>query len=178
MSLYIANENYELISQELVKALFNYCEETGLFTRKITTGTKAKVGSIAGSIGSSGYIYLEINGNRYRAHRVAWLYIHGKFSEYQLDHINHDRADNSINNLREVTNKENSYNSSIRSDNTTGYKGVSLDSRSNRYRAYITIDGKQKSLGYYSTAEEAALAYNRASKELFGEYRNENIIQC
>lgn len=176
MSLYIANENPELISQELVKALFEYCPDTGLFTRKITTGTKAKAGSIAGSLQDSGYILLEINGNTYRAHRIAWLYIYGKFPVEQLDHINRDRADNSIANLRECSSKENSYNTSVRSDNTTGYKGVSIDKRSGRYRAYITVSGKQKSLGYYSTPEEAAEAYNKAAAELFGEFRNENII--
>jgi hypothetical protein len=176
MALYINNEKEELISQDLVKALFAYCPDTGLFTRKITTGAKAKIGSVAGSIQDSGYVLLEINSNTYRAHRVAWLYMYGKFPVELLDHINRDKADNSIHNLREASKVQNSYNTSIRSDNSTGYKGVSIDKRSNRYRAYININGKQKSLGYYSTAEEAALAYNTAAEKYFGEFRNENII--
>jgi hypothetical protein len=176
MALYINNEKEEYISQELVKALFHYCPATGLFTRKITTGSKAKIGSIAGSMQESGYVLLEINGNRYRAHRVAWLYMYGKFPDGLLDHINRDKADNAINNLREASVQQNSQNRAVRLNSSTGYTGVSIDKRSNRYRAYITVDGRQKALGYYSTAEEAALAYNTAAKEHFGEFRNENII--
>jgi hypothetical protein len=175
VTLYTASEKEDLISQELVKALFSYSSETGIFTRKLTTGQKAQKGSIAGSLQPSGYILLEINGNTYRAHRVAWLYMYGEFPDRAIDHIDRDRANNSIANLRLATAQENIRNSGLRTDNSTGYRGVSLDKRSGRYRAYIYLDGKQKSLGYHSTAEDAAAAYNEAAKKLFGEFKSETI---
>lgn len=173
-----ANENAEFITQDLVKALFTYCPIQGTFTRLITTGTKAKQGSIANCDTDSGYQTLEINGHRYRAHRVAWLYVYGIFPSEYLDHIDRNRSNNSISNLREATVTQNSGNTKVRADNSTGYKGVSLDKRSGRYRAYITINKKQKSLGYFSTAEEAAEAYNSAAATHFGEFKNENTILC
>lgn len=180
MAIYVNRENEELISVELLKALWNYDPNTGIFTRLLTTGTKAKKGSTACTI-ESGYVTMIINGNTYRAHRLAWLYCFGEFPVDILDHINGVRDDNRLDNLRECTVQENSYNSKVKSDNTTGYKGVSLDKRSGRYRAYITVDGKQKSLGYHSSAEEASLAYNEAAKLLHsGFYKdistNESII--
>lgn len=169
-------EDLNIISQELVKALFEYDCTSGIFIRKLTTGTKAKIGSVAGVVNESGYIEIAVNGHKYRAHRLAWLYCFGEFPEQQLDHIDNNRSNNSLDNLREASNLENSYNKGISSLNTTGYKGVSIDKRSNRYRAYITVDGKQKSLGYYATAPEAAAAYIEAAQTLHGEFFNEAAI--
>ena len=168
-------EDLTIVSQELLLALFNYNDKTGEFTRKITTGTKAKIGSVAGIINDAGYVEIIVNSYKYKAHRLAWLYYYGVFPSSQIDHIDNNRANNSINNLREATNTQNAYNKSISKLNSTGFKGVSLDKRSGRYRAYITIDKKQKSLGYYATAEEAGAAYVTAAKNLHKEFFNENI---
>jgi hypothetical protein len=167
-------EDITIISQELVKALFEYNPDTGIFIRKLTTGSKAKAGSVAGILNDVGYLELSINSYRYRAHRIAWLYCFGEFPSGQLDHIDGNKSNNALDNLREATNKENAYNKSISVLNTTGYKGVSLDKRSGRYRAYITVNGKQKGLGYYSTAEQASEAYIIEAKKLHGEFFNEN----
>lgn len=167
-------EDFDYISQDLLIALFEYNSDTGIFTRKITTSNKAVKGSIAGIENSNGYLEIIINRFRYRAHRLAWLYCFGEFPVGQLDHIDNNRTNNSLDNLREATNLENSYNKGVNKLNTTGYKGVSLDKRSNRYRAYITDKGKQRSLGYYATAIEASIAYNDAAKLLHGEFYNEN----
>ncbi len=168
-------EDLNIISQELVKALFDYDCNSGVFTRKLTTGSKAKIGSLAGILTEKGYIDIIVNGHKYKAHRLAWLYCFGEFPVQQLDHIDNNRSNNSLDNLREASTLENSFNKQISSLNTTGYKGVSIDKRSNRYRAYITINGKQKSLGYYATAAEAGQAYIEAAQALHGEFYNENI---
>ena len=167
-------EDYDYINGDLLRVLFDYDSISGIFTRKITTSNVAKKGSIAGSLNDSGYLIILVNGHKYRAHRLAWLYCFDEFPNGIIDHIDGNRTNNRLDNLREATNTENLYNSKIRSDNTTGYKGVSIDKRSNRYRAYITINKKVKSLGYYATALEASEAYVKAAKELHKEFYNEN----
>ena len=94
--------------------------------------------------------------------------------EAVVDHINGDPSDNRRCNLRITTQSGNLRNSRLRSDSTTGYKGVSLDKRDGMYRAYINYKGKQISLGYYDTPEEAAAAYDKAAVFYFGEFARTN----
>ena len=91
-----------------------------------------------------------------------------------VDHINHNRLDNRKSNLRVCTQQQNNINVSTRKNNTSGYKGVSLDKRRNKWRARVNIDGKEKSLGYYKTKEEAIAARKQAEIEYYGEYRNQD----
>ena len=170
----IHNESEEFISADLVRALFTYVPTTGEFFNRLTTGTKAKQGELAGYITDNNYVEVTILSRKYKAHRLAWLYTYGTFPAALLDHIDGDRLNNALYNLREATATQNLYNTPIRSDNTSRYKVVALDRRWNKFRAYINIEGKQQSLGYYDTAEEAGSAYVSAAKELHGEYFNEN----
>lgn len=87
-----------------------------------------------------------------------------------VDHRNHDTLDNQRENLRVATRSLNSINQRIKTNNTTGYKGVSLDRRRGTYNAYITKDRARRFLGGYESAEEAAAAYDNAALELFGEF--------
>ena len=87
-----------------------------------------------------------------------------------VDHIDRDPLNNTLGNLRVVTKQENAMNAGVRSDNSTGYKGVSYHKRSGKYRAYIAINGKQKHLGLYTSADDAARAYATAARSYFGEY--------
>lgn len=87
-----------------------------------------------------------------------------------VDHKNHDTLDNRRKNLRLCTVAENTHNSRKFSNNTTGYKGVCWHKRRNKYIATIAISRKNIHLGYFKTAKEAALAYNKAAKEIFGEF--------
>jgi hypothetical protein len=91
-----------------------------------------------------------------------------------VDHINGDPSDNRRCNLRITTQSGNMCNSRLRSDSTTGYKGVSMDKRDGMYRAYIYYKGKQIALGYYDNPEEAAAAYDKAAVFYFGEYARTN----
>lgn len=117
----------------------------------------------AGSITPTGYRTICINGVDILAHRLAWLYVHGSWPVGVIDHINGNRQDNRISNLRDVTQVENMLNvHKPRIDNTTGYRGVSLHKPSGKYLARLKIGGKYKSLGLFACAEAAAAAYTSA----------------
>lgn len=95
---------------------------------------------------------------------------------YQIDHINGDKLDNRMENLRIVTYKQNAQNSAIKSNNTSGYKGVSLTKEKNKWRAYININKKQVNLGRFIKKEDAAKAYNIAATKHFGKYARLNNL--
>jgi hypothetical protein len=99
------------------------------------------------------------------------------YPEWKLiDHINHNGLDNRSYNLREATQHQNSMNSKLNKNSNTKYKGVSYFTRDNKYEAYINFNYKKIHLGKYPTPEEAAEAYNKKAKELFGEYACLNVI--
>jgi hypothetical protein len=181
MSVININRDKEALDWDTLVATLDYDPATGIFTNKITRSNCAKAGWVAGSTYSTDptrYSDIWLNGKHYAAHRLAWFYCFKEWPEYYLDHIDGNKSNNAIDNLREATGSQNKYNIKIRKDNSVGYKGVSLDKRCGRYRAYININGKQKSLGYYATPEEASEAYNRAAKELHGAFFNENTTNC
>lgn len=121
------------------------------------------------SIENSGYVHTTIDGKHIRLHRMLC-------PEYlMVDHINGNRADNRMSNLREATNKENCRNAKKPITNTTGFKGVSYSRQRNRYSSYITVDGKNLFLGYYTNPIEAAIAYDKAAAFYFGEFARPNF---
>lgn len=117
-----------------------------------------------------GYRRGEIFTQGYAAHRVIWVIVHGKEPEGLIDHINCKRSDNRLCNLREATLCENARNALLRADNTSGYKGVSWHRHCRRWCAQISVNGRNRCLGYFETREEAALAYRRASVELHRQF--------
>ncbi len=124
---------------------------------------------------TSGYlgIGLTLSGVRKRhlVHRlVAHEFIDNPNSMPCIDHINHTKTDNTINNLRWVSRSQNSMNRAKRTNTTSEYKGVSFSKQKRRWRAVIMVDGKNKHIGYVKTEKEAAAAYNKAAIEHFGEY--------
>ncbi len=102
-------------------------------------------------------------------HRLIMNAINGEI----IDHKDGNPLNNQKSNLRFATTRQNAHNYSIPKNSVTGYKGVSLI---NKYRAYIVVDGKQKFLGYYKTAKEAASAYNKAALKHFGEFARLNVL--
>ncbi len=113
---------------------------------------------------SNGYPCANIGGNMVRLHDcvMAMRYDEKPFGSY-VDHINRDKNDNRSINLRFVTPQASALNTSLRSNNTSGVKGVS-HTPSGRYRAYITINGQWKSLGTYDTIEEATAVRKNAEQ--------------
>lgn len=115
---------------------------------------------------SNGYPAARINGKLKRLHELVYETDNlGSRHEFYVDHMNQDKTDNRRRNLRLVTPEDSAKNMPLRIDNTSGFTGVTK-TKNNTYRAYITINGKQKNLGYYKNLEDAVNARNIAEKEL------------
>lgn len=122
------------------------------------------------SVENSGYIHTTVNGKHTRLHNQLLDVPKGMV----VDHINGDRRDNRKINLRVASNMENCRNQKLSSRNTSGYKGVSYDSRRKKYAAYIMVNYHNFFLGYYDNPKEAALAYDKAASFYFGEFARLN----
>lgn len=159
------------LSQSKIKELFSYDKDTGLFTRvKGRKGVKA--GSIAGCINkSTGYRIISIAATPYRAHRLAFLYVTGEWPVEQVDHINGDRTDNRWVNLREANQSENLKNQGVRSDNTSGFVGVTWSKANSKWCAQIKANGKAMNLGYFTHKTEA-IAARQAANLKYGYHPN------
>ena len=158
-----------MITQERIRDLFTYSPIDGLFTRRKRTANMSKVGDIAGTVNSKGYIVMKVDGKAYKAHRLAWLWWHGEWPKDQIDHINGDKQDNSIGNLRVVTNSENKQNVIKPQKNTKFARGVRHDAspgRIKRYESRITVNGVRIFLGAFHTIDEAYNAYLSAKMRL------------
>lgn len=148
------------------EARFNYDPETGFFTYK-TSHFKTKVGTRAGSMDPNGYWHLKIGDKTFAAHRVAWLLAYWEWPSRFIDHINGERADNRLANLRLATQSENNQNlKKARSDNKTAILGVNYVEEDGKYRARIMVEGKSISLGMFDTAPEARASYLTAKRLL------------
>lgn len=159
-----------MLTQERLKELLHYDPETGLWTRIV--GVRGyRAGSQAGSISSAvGYCYIAIDGRRYLSHRLAWLYTFGQFPAREIDHINCDRADNRLYNLREATPRQNRGNIKRSSHNSSGFKGVSFNKFAKKYSASIHVDDKKVHIGYFDNPETAHSAYMSKALEIFGDF--------
>jgi hypothetical protein len=153
-----------LPSYEELDRIFDYNKETGIFTRKVSTARCTKVGDIAGHINSQGYVIIKYLGEAYKAHRLAWLLTYKDWPLGDIDHIDGNKSNNAIKNLRDVSRSKNSLNTKETSSNKSGYKGVSL--HNGKWRARIMVEGKQTIIGSYDTPEEASLAYIQYKKNI------------
>ena len=120
----------------------------------------------AGTLQSKGYVAVMVNGKGYRAHRIIWMMIHGLFPPDELDHVNHQRDDNRIENLRLATSQENKRNSSISRRNTSGVIGVCWDKRRGKWKAQIHGGGNRTIyLGDFVDKLDAIKARETANKK-------------
>lgn len=119
---------------------------------------RERAGKVAGTVGPLGYRQITIAGRSYRAHRVAWAIVHGAWPEMSLDHIDHDRDNNRIANLRQATPGQNARNKTLPRNNRSGHIGVSFHSASGKWRAAVCQDGKKTEIGRFNTPDEAAAA--------------------
>lgn len=144
-----------MLTQERLKQVLNYDHETGLFFWKRKVPNVA-IGKSAGAIQNKGYIQITIDSHNYLAHRVAWLYVYGEWPKKQIDHINRDKKDNRISNLRDVNNSTNQINIGLRSHNSSGVTGVVKSAKPHKpWAAQIHRNNKKIFLGYFNTIEEA-----------------------
>lgn len=163
----------KLPSKEMVLKHYSYCSESGVFKYARKTNQR-NVGDIVKPY-ATGYVYLHINNKSYAAHRVAYMLCHKDLYELQIDHINHVRHDNRICNLRLVTNKENSKNSSISKRSKTGFVGVLWRKDAKKFRSHIMVDGKEIHLGYFETLIDAVIARIKANKK-HGFHKNHGVL--
>lgn len=159
------------LTQARLHELLRYDPKTGDFFWKVQTNSRALVGMKAGANSLSGkpdnnYRVINIDKRVYRAHNLVWLYFYGVFPTNVIDHINGKRLDNRIENLRDVTRQQNSWNlQKAKRNSKSGYLGVDWKSERNKWRSQIRIDGKKTLVGYFNTAEEASAAYQQAKQE-------------
>lgn len=149
---------------EKLREILNYDPDTGVFTW-ITSNSQRRAGEAAEWITSQGYSHIMINGKTYKAHRLAWLYMTGRWPPDQIDHIKHD---NWWFNLREASRSPNAQNALPPASNTSGVKGVTW--RNGKWEVGIRVRGKRYHVGHFDTLEAASAAYAAAAIRHFGEF--------
>ena len=163
-----------MITQDELKKLLDYNPETGIFTNKVTRNSRAVKDRELNPSNEGRYGVVQINKQKYLLHRLAWFYTYGTWPKDQIDHINRNTRDNSIVNLRECTQQQNTYNT-IGKNKTSKYKGVHR--HGNKWRAKITVQGKQIILGSFEKEIDAANAYNKQAELIHGEFAVLNNIE-
>ena len=173
----------DTITAERLRSILDYDPDTGIFIwRKRSDITPSRIrnmwnsrwaGKQAGSpCQSHGYRAVSINHVHYLMHRLAWLYVHGEWPAETIDHINRDRLDNRISNLRLATPSQQMSNHPPK-NNITGLPGVTFHKgkkAKKRYSAKISVNRTTHSLGYFETPEEAHEVYKKAARDLLGEF--------
>ena len=166
-----------MITQEHLKKRLRYCHKTGLFTwlhagmdlfknrRSFLRWNSRYQGTKAGSQDKDGYVIINLDGTTMRSARLAWLYVYGSFPKNQIDHIDGSKSNDAINNLRDVTQKENSRNLATPKSNRSGHIGVSLINKTQTWEALIRVNYKRIYLGRYKTKKEAIAARLKAEKK-------------
>ena len=141
-----------------LRELLHYDPSTGAFTRRVSTAPNARAGDRAGYPDGAGYAQMHLDNRQYRSHRLAWLYVYGEWPKDQLDHIDRDRSNNRIANLREVDNLQNGQNRSVSIRNKSGYSGVSWYKRDSKWKVTLRASGLDIFIGYFADIEEAIAA--------------------
>jgi|DEB0MinimDraft_10_1074344.scaffolds.fasta_scaffold06694_3 hypothetical protein len=161
-----------MLTHERLLEVLDYNPKTGVFRWKMRASPRASAGGIAGCINAKGYRIIRIDKCNYREHRLAWFYMNGEWPPKWIDHVNRNRADNRISNLRLANAKDNAGNAGLFSTNTSGFRGVTQRKTVNKrpYQASIRIHGRLQYLGMFATAEEASAAYEAAASKHFGEF--------
>lgn len=153
-----------------VRENLSYDPETGIF-HWIKPNIGRKLGSVAGHRCSiSGYVEIRMCGRLHRAHRLAWVHVHGEWPKHEIDHVNRDRRDNRIANLRSATRAENARNVPSHAGSTSKYRGVSWNAARGKWVAQIYIGGRNRRLGTFADEDAAHRAYRAAADKAFGEF--------
>jgi hypothetical protein len=155
------------VAPERARELFNYCPETGQLTWKVMDGRKRNP---VGTRSHYGYLVVNVDGVQVKAHRIVWAICNGPPGDFLVDHINRNKADNRIENLRLCTNAQNLRNQSPVSKKKGKPVGVRWLTRRNKWAARITFNGTEIHLGCFNSQEEAAAARLAAAYKLHGDY--------
>lgn len=148
---------------------FDYRE--GKLYWKVKPNRRILVGSEVGCLDFRDYLVTRFKGKNHKVHRIIFEMFYGPIPmDYQIDHINGNRNDNRIENLRLATKFQNKWNTCRPKRNTSGFKGVSFHKSANKWRVEIRAFGKAKYIGLFSTAEEAYAARLAAEQKMHGEF--------
>lgn len=162
-------DELQLLSE--MKKWISYNPTTGeILWIKYKAGSRNKIGDPAGYLNGDGYRVIVFNYKKWRAQNIAWLFHYGEMPNCIIDHIDLNPLNNRISNLRKATKAQNSMNTGLKKNSTTGYKGVSVSKSTGKFKSYIKINREQISLGSYLNAIDAAKAYDRAAFKLYGEF--------
>jgi len=154
-----------LITQEYLKSILSYNQDSGEFVWKIRKG-RITEGSRAGGSDNKNHRKINIDGTKYWEHKLAWLYVTGHYPISDLDHINGNGEDNRFCNLRLATHAQNMQNMKIPKHNTSGHVGVFFEKFTQKWRAQIDVNGKSLRLGRFKTIEEAIAVREEAKRNL------------
>lgn len=154
---------------EAVKTSFEYNPETGQLLWK--KARSHRVGKEAGHIAPTGYRTISWRGRSWPAHRLAWIWVHGRRPDGAIDHINGDRSDNRISNLRAVRNGDNNRNCAIGRDNTSGVMGVRWHRLRHKWHVQIRVNYRSIHVGYFDDMDQAVAA-RKAAERRYGFHPN------
>ena len=162
-----------MLTYEQANELFHYEPSSGKLIRKVTTGNRALAGTeVACGASKNKYKFVHHNKKAYCVHRICMLLAYGECPKnVQIDHINHNRGDNRLCNLRFVTNEENSKNHSANKNNTSGITGVYYNKAKRKFQAYIMLNYRNKYIGRYDSLDDAARA-RKSAEFLYGYHPN------
>tara|TARA_R100001163_G_scaffold61721_1_gene51933 strand:+ start:775 stop:1302 length:528 start_codon:yes stop_codon:yes gene_type:complete len=164
---------------EELKEYLDYNSDTGVFIWKKRPAYRIKIGQQAGCLNSEGYRMIKLKRSIYLSHRIAYYMYHGVDPlEKQVDHINGNKADDRIKNLRLATCQENNFNKGLRRNNTSGFTGVHWRRGRQKWIATVQLRGNYKYLGIFNEKEDAIQARIEAEKKYFGEFRADSQIDC
>ena len=151
----------------LLKHHFEYDREEGKLIWKVPTSNRVKVGDLVGTLNPDGYIQVQFHGKIYKLHRLIWFIEKGQWPKYDIDHIDRDRSNNRIVNLRDVIPAENSNNAGIHSDNLYGHKGVAYDPKyaAKPWRVQISRAGKVVHRSHHERFDDAC----SVSKQIYAD---------
>ncbi len=156
----------QTLTQTRLKKLVHYEPETGVFTHLVSR-QGCRAGDIAGCVDGAGYWVIKLDQKRYYAQRLAWLYMMGEWPENEIDHRDRNRLHNRWVNLRPATDKQQAENRDLRSDSTSGFRGVTWREKKQRYEACIRHKGAYYSLGLHDTIIDAVAARLSAERAFF-----------
>ena len=160
-----------MIELDTLFTLLDYNSDNGEFKWTYANSKNTNKGKVAGTKLSNKYIRIFIFGKLYQAHRLAWYMYYGKEPEYGLDHIDGNKHNNAIDNLRDVPQASNAKNSSLSISSSSGFTGVTFMKRSKKWRSRIMVDGADIHLGFFNDKQDAIIARVIANKK-YGFHEN------
>lgn len=156
------------LTQDRLKELLTYDCDTGEFYWSTTPRKGVRAGKLAGNVTADrNGVRIRIDRVEYKAHRLAWLYVHGGWPAGEIDHANGNPYDNRLINLRDASHTQNMGNAKRREDNSSGFKGVARSAaKQERWRAHF----RGEYLGSFDTQEDAHAAYAKAATGFYKEF--------